>query len=528
MNIFRFLVLGLMILANQSLSAKTFIYCSEGSPSTFSPMLASDGTTFNASSSAVFNRLVEFKGGTTEIQPALAESWSTDKTGLIFTFKLRKGVKFQTTAYFTPTRELNADDVLFTFNRQRQKDHPYNKVSGGGYEYFEGMEMSKIIKDIKKVDDLTVQFELSQKEAPFLANLAMDFASIVSAEYADKMAAAKTMEKFDTLPVGTGPFVYESYQKDTTIKYNANPTYFRGKPAIDKLVFAITKDPSVRTQKLKAGECNLIAEPAPADIEQLKANKKITVSEKEGLNVGYLAFNTEKKPFDNLLVRQAIAHALNRGSYISSIYMNRAVVATNPIPPTIWSYNTKTVNEDYNIAKAKELLKKAGYPNGFETELWTLPVSRPYNPSGKKMGELMQGDLEKVGIKVKLVSFDWPTYLEKAKHGEHQMIQFGWTGDNGDPDNFFNVLLGCASVEAGSNYARWCNKSFNDLIQQAKQTNDVKKRTQLYMQAQEVFKKETPWATLAHAKVYRAMSKNVTGYQINPFGTENFEHVDIK
>jgi dipeptide transport system substrate-binding protein len=509
-------------------AAKTFVYCSEGSPSSFNPQLATDGPTFNASSHTVYNQLVQFKTGSTEVEPGLAESWDISKDGLTFTFKLRKGVKFHASENFKPTRDFNADDILFSVNRQREPSHPYAKISGGTYDYFQGMEMGKIIKDVKKIDDYTVQFVLSQKEAPFLANLAMDFASILSAEYADAMMKAKTPEKVDTFPLGTGPFVFKSYQKDTIIRYTANESYWKGKPAIEKLIFSITPDASVRYQKLKAGECNLIAEPSPADIGAMKENAKIQVMEKEGLNVGYLALNTEKAPFKKLLVRQAIMHALNRESYIEAIYMGRATLAKNPIPPTIWSYNQSTKDYDYDVKKAKALLKQAGFPNGFSAEMWTLPVSRPYNPSGKKMGEMMQADLAKAGIKIKLVTYDWPTYLEKSKRGEHQMIQMGWTGDNGDPDNFFNVLLGCSAVKAGSNLARWCYKPFNDLIQKAKQTTDVKQRTALYMKAQDIFKAQAPWATLAHARVYRAMSNNVVGYQIHPFGTENFEKVDLK
>ncbi len=509
-------------------AAKTFVYCSEGSPSTFNPQLATDGPTFNASSHTVYNTLVEFKQGSTEVVPGLAEKWTVSKDGLTYTFKLRKGVKFHSTDAFKPTRDFNADDVLFSFNRQKDPNHPYSKVSGGTYEYFDGMEMRKIIKSINKKDDLTVEFVLSQQEAPFIANMAMDFASILSAEYADAMMKAKTPDKVDTNPIGTGPFVFKSYQKDTLIRYTAHETYWKGKAKIENLIFAITPDASVRFQKLKAGECHLVAEPAPQDIDAMKKMDKLTVLEKEGLNVGYLAFNVEKGPFVKKEVREAINYALDRKSYIEAIYMNRAAIAKNPIPPTIWSYNDGVKDFSYNPEKAKELLKKAGYANGFETEMWTLPVSRPYNPAGKKMGEMMQADLAKVGIKVSIKTYDWPTYLEKSKKGEHQMIQLGWTGDNGDPDNFFNVLLGCAAVQAGSNVARWCYKPFDDLIQQAKQTADTKKRTELYRKAQLVFKAEAPWVTLAHARVYRAMAKGVTGYKIHPFGTEQFEAVDLK
>ncbi len=519
---------SILLASNFALAAKTFVYCSEGSPSTFNPQLGTDGPTFNASSHAIYNQLVEFRQGTTEIEPALAEKWAISKDGLTYTFTLRKGVKFQTTENFKPTRDFNADDVIWTFNRQRLADHPYAKVSGGVYEYFQSMDMGKIIKDIKKKDDYTVEFILSQKEAPFLANLAMDFASILSAEYGDAMLKAKTPEKVDTLPVGTGPFVFKSYQKDTMIRYTANENYWRGRPKIDNLVFAITPDPSVRSQKLKAGECHLIAEPAPQDIDSFRANKSLSVLEKEGLNVGYVAMNVTKKPFDKKEVREAIHMALNRKAYLEAIYMNRAAIAKNPIPPTIWSYNDAVQDLEYNPEKAKELLAKAGFPNGFETEMWTLPVSRPYNPGGKKMGEMMQADLAKIGIKVKLMTYDWPTYLEKARKGEHQMLQIGWTGDNGDPDNFLNVLLGCKAVETGSNYSRWCDKKFDGLVQQARQTPDLKKRTDLYKKAQIIFKDEVPWVTLAHARVYRAMSAKVENYQIHPFGTEQFEKIDLK
>ena len=172
--------------------AKTLVYCSEGSPEGFNPALYTSGTTFDASSRQLFNRLVEFERGTTKIGPALAESWDVASGGLEYTFNLRKGVKFHTTKDFTPSRDFNADDVLFSFGRQHDPDHPYHKVSGGQYEYFFGMDMANIIKSIEKVDDHTIKFVLSKPEAPFIANMGMDFASITSAEYANKMMAADT------------------------------------------------------------------------------------------------------------------------------------------------------------------------------------------------------------------------------------------------------------------------------------------------------------------------------------------------
>lgn len=210
--------------------SKTLVYCSEGSPEGFDPSLYTAGTTFDASSRTVYSRLVEFKHGGTEIEPGLADSWSVSADGTEYTFKLHPGVKYQTTDFFTPTRDFNADDVIFSFERQLKADNPWNKyVEGGSYEYAAGMGFPELIKSIEKVDDLTVKFVLNHPEAPFLADLAMDFASIVSKEYADKLAADGKMAQMNQQPLGTGPFTFVAYQPDAVIRYKANETYFKGK-----------------------------------------------------------------------------------------------------------------------------------------------------------------------------------------------------------------------------------------------------------------------------------------------------------
>lgn len=523
--------LSLVILMCVSFAAgadKTFVYCSEGSPSTFNPQMADDGPTFNAASSMIYNRLVEFQEGTTKTKPALAEKWDVSKDGKTYTMHLRKNVQFQTTDYFKPTRPFNADDVLFSFNRALRADNPYHKVNGGNYIYFQGMELNKMIKDIVKVDDHTVKFILNWAEAPFVADIGMSFAVILSKEYADQLSKAGTPQKIDIEPIGTGPFILKRYVKDNSIRYEANPNYWEGRAKLDKVVFAITPDANVRFQKLKAGECQLVAEPAPQDLKQMEANPALKLMHEPGANIGYLAFNVEKAPFNKLEVRQAIAHALNRKSYLELVYHGTATLAKSPLPSTVWGNDPSLQDYDYDIAKAKALMKKAGLEKGFETELWTLPVARPYNPNGKKMGELMQADLAKIGIKVKLVTYDWPTYLSKAHKGEHQMLQMGWTTDNGDPDNFMNIMLSCGAVSSGSNMARWCNKDYDKIITKAKTVTDIKTRTAQYIKAQELFKKEAPWVTLAHATVYRGLSKNVENYKINPLGMEDFYPLDLK
>lgn len=521
-------LIATLSMAASTQAAQNFIFCMEGSPASFNPQLVSDGVSMNSSSQTIFNRLVEFKRGTTEIESGLAESWTISKDKKKYTFKLRKNVSFHANEFFKPTRSFNAADVVYTFKSQLDSKHPLS-IPAANYEYFKAMELEQLIADIKKTDDYTVVFELKRPEAPFLADLAMDFASIQSEEYAQFLVkSGKGLKTLETQPIGTGPFVFKSYQKDSAIRYTAFDKYFKGKPKIENLIYVIVTDSTVRLQKMKSGECHVMNEPQPQDLDQINAGKNMKLISTEGINVSYIAFNTQKKPFDQLKVREALSLAMNQKSYLDLIYRSQGTAAKNPIPPTMWSYSQATTPNQYSVDKAKKLLTAAGYPNGFETELWTLPVSRAYLPNGKKLGELVQADLAKINVKVKLVTYDWPVYLEKSKKGEHQMIQFGWTGDNGDPDNFMNVLLGCSAVQAGSNYARWCQKDFDALLQKAKEESGFKARAGFYEKAQLIFNKEKPWYPIAHARLNKVISDKVVGYKIDPFGHEQFESVDLK
>ncbi|MCA0272734.1 MAG: ABC transporter substrate-binding protein [Proteobacteria bacterium] len=528
MNLRTTLATGLVLTAllGGAASAKTLVYCSEGSPEGFDPALYTSGTTFDASSHPVFNRLAEFVTGTTEVEPGLAESWEASEDGLEYTFKLRQGVKFHASEKFTPTRDFNADDVIFSFERQWKEDNAYFKVSGGTWEYFNGMSMTDLLKSIEKVDDYTVKFVLNRPEAPFIANLAMDFASIQSKEYADALVAAGTPELLNQEPIGTGPFQFVAYQKDAVIRYKANADYWRGKAAIDDLVFAITPDASVRYQKLKANECHVMPYPNPADIEAMKADADITMLEQEGLNVGYLAYNTKQAPFDKPEVRKALNMAIDKNAIIDVVFQGSGKAAKNPIPPTMWSYNDAVVDDAYDPEAAKKMLADAGVTD-LSMKIWAMPVQRPYNPNARRMAELMQADFEKVGVKVEIVSYEWGEYLERSKAEDRDgAVLLGWTGDNGDPDNFLAVLLGCDGV-GGSNRAQWCYQPFEDLIQKAKVTSDMAERTKLYEEAQVVFKEQAPWATVAHSVVFMPVRKEVTGYKVHPLGSHIFYGVDI-
>jgi dipeptide transport system substrate-binding protein len=508
-------------------SAKTFVYCSEASPSGFDPALSTSGTTYDAVGHTVYNRLVDFKKGTTEIEPGLTESYDVSDDGLQYTFHLRKGVKFHTTEFFTPTRDFNADDVLYSFDRQRDPSHPWHQYIGAAsWEYFAGLGLPELIQSIEKLDDYTVKFTLKRKEAPFLANIAIPFASIMSKEYADKLQADGKMEQMNLLPVGTGPFVFVGYQQDAVLRYKANPDYWAGKPKVDDLVFAITTDATARYQKLVAGECNLASYPNAADVAAMKANPDLKVLEAPGLNVGYLAYNTMMPPFDKAEVRKALNMAINKQAIVDAVFQGAATVAKNPIPPGMWSYNNAIEDDKYDPEAAKKLLADAGVTD-LSMKIWAMPVSRPYMLNARRAAELMQSDLAKVGAKAEIVSYEWAEYLQRVRAKDRDgAVILGWTGDNGDPDNFLDAMLGCDAV-GGNNWAQWCNKEFDDLVTKAKETTDQAERVKLYEAAQVVFKREAPWNTLDHSLAVVPMRKNVEGFVQSPLGAFEFDTVDI-
>jgi len=518
----------LAVLASTPLSAKTLVFCSEGSPENFYPGVNTTGTSFDANSQ-IYSRIVDFERGTTKVIPGLAEKWDISPDGTIYTFHLRHGVKWQSNANFKPTRDFSADDVIFAIDRQWKQGNPYFKVTSSNHSYFNDMGMPKLLKSVEKVDDYTVKITLNMPEAPFLSDLAMEYAGIQSKEYADAMLKAGTPEKIDQEPIGSGPFMLVQYQKDAIIRYKAFPQFWGGKAAIDDLIFAITPDASVRWAKLQKNECQVMPYPNPADLDAIRKDPNVTVLEQPGLNIGYLAYNTTKKPFTDVRVRKAVNMAINKRAIIDAVFLSTGIPAINPIPPTMWSYNTSIKDDPYDPAAAKKLLAEAGYPDGFETDLWAMPVQRPYNPNAKRIAELMQADLAKIGVKAEIKTYEWGEYRKRAQAGEHQMAQLGWTGDNGDPDNFLNTLLGCDSAKTnGSNIAKFCYQPFEDLVQKAKHVSDQAERTKLYEQAQVIFKEQAPWFTIAHSVQLKPVRKEVVGFKLSPFGRHTFYGVDMK
>lgn len=508
-------------------SGKTLKVCTEASPDGFDYSLYHANSTADASSEALYNRLVEFKPGTTELRPALADSWDISADGTTYTFHLHKDVQFHTTPWFKPTRPMNAEDVVYSLQRQLDPNNLWYKTAAQGWFYAQAMDFKSLIKSVTAIDDNTVKIELNHPESPFLADLAMGFTSIMSREYATQLEKSNNLRDMDLKPIGTGPFVFKRYAKDQMIRYDANPTYFRGKPKIDHLIFSIATDASVRLQRLKAGECNVMLYPNPQDWASIQNDSKLNLIKGQALTSSYLQVNTQKPPLDNKLVRQALALAVDRPNIVKVITADAAAPSVNPYPKSQWSYDKDIKPFDLDIAQAKKLLAQAGYPNGFNMEIWARPGTSGANPNPKLTAEMLQADYKKIGVNVEVKTIEWGELLRRARNGEHTAVILGWSSDNGDPDNFLSNNLSCAGLADGGNFSRWCQKDFDQLLKNARIESDTTKRTDIYKQAQVIFHDELPWIPLFHPLNALATTKNVTGIVASPLTLNNYADADI-
>jgi len=495
----------------------TLIYGRGGDSVGLDPAYETDGNSFMICDNTM-EALVDFKDESTEVMPGLATSWDISSDGLTYTFKLRKGVKFHDGTPFT------ADAVVFSLGRQMKNRNI--KYFGKGWdipkqerppEYWVSMEMDDIVNSIEAIDDYTVVFKLKKVNAPFIANMAMDFADIISPTAFMKNPAAYVRN-----PVGTGPFKFQRWVKDDRIILEANKDYWdksKG-PHLDRLIFRVIPENSVRFLELKAGNIHMCEFPNPADIPMAKKDPKLQIFSQPGMNIGYLGFNLKKDLWGkNQKLREAITHAINRKAIVDKIYQGMGEIAKNCIPPTMWGYNKDIPGYSYDVELAKKLLTEAGYPEGKglpEITLWSMPVARPYNPEGLKVGVAMIGDLGKVGIQARIVSYDWGTYLKRQREqpADMDLFQLGWTGDNGDPDNFLAVLFdGLASTAVRT---QWFNEAFHKLMEEGRSTIDQSKRAEIYKKAQQVMYEECPVIPIAHSIVMTPASKKVTNYKLHP------------
>jgi dipeptide transport system substrate-binding protein len=506
---------------------KALIYCSEGSPEYFTPALSKAPFSFDAQR-PIFNQLVAFKQDSLDLVPSLAESWSMSEDGTVLTFKLRRDVKFHSGVNgFTPTRPLSADDVLFSFNRQWQPNHPYHKISHGNYAYFTHTGFKDMIKTIEKEDDYTIHFTLHSPNSSLLSHFAMDFLSIHSAEYADFLLSQNRAEEFDNAPVGTGPFQFVSYLPDTLIEFKAFDAHWAGRPQIDKLTFAITPNPSERAKKIKSNACQVMAFPDSNDLLSLMQDPALSIVQAAGANIGYLAYNVSRKPFDDPRIRQAVALSIDRKALVTEAYGPFATPAHTLLPLGMFNLSGEPSNTVNDIEQAKSLLKEAGVALPLKVDLFYSPVAREYNPNPKRAAEFIQGALEKIGIHANLRTHSWDEYRRNLRKGDFDLAQFGWVTDHGDPHSVF-AQLSCHSVEKGQNISRWCNENFDALLHQGQIETSLDKRRSLYKGMKDILAQELPWYSIAHSTINVPIRKTVIGYAISPLGRHDFHKVDLK
>lgn len=470
----------------------------------------------------IVDSLVELELGTMEIVPSLAENFEVSADGLEITFSLRKGVKFH------DGTEMDADAVVFSLARQHYTDHPYNQYgpwkqwSANNWpdKYNEDgtLKSTGIIKDILKVDDYTVKLVLNEPDATILMQLTGYYAGIIS-----PTAYEKDPEGFKKHPVGTGPFQFAKWVKDDYVAIERFDDYWREPAKLKRVIFKVYPDATARSMALKKGEVDLIDPPDYDSLVQLMEEPNVQILKVDGLTVGYVCMFVNKAPFDNKRVRQAMNYAIQKDEIITAVYGELGMSSSMPLPTSSWAYNTEITPYEYNPDKAKELLAEAGYADGVEIELFALPVSRPYNPNGRKVAEIMQAQLKEVGVTAEIVSYDIGTYWDKVDAGEFDMAMTGWSGSP-EPDSFLYKLF----TKGYLNSSQWINDEYIDLVTKAKQTPDQEQRKAYYFQAQEIMHEEAPIIPLAQGVLFYPMSTRVKGFQVDPADEWRFELVSLE
>ena len=520
-----------LALAAGGARAATLTVCSEGSPDFLNSVLSNANTSFDVSEQ-IGDRLVEMETGTSKVIPGLAESWTVSDEGLRYTFKLRHGVKFQSNDKWHPTRDMNADDVVWSFTRQFDKSNSYYSVDGSDYETF-GDILAPVLKSVTKISDDTVAFDLKQPSASMLSGLTVQSFTVWPAEYAAAMEKAGTPQMVDQAPLGTGPFQLIQYQKDTLVRFRKFADFWGAKGAqpnrvakVDQLVFAITQDPAVRFAKLKTNECQVARYPNPTDLPAMRATPGIVVPEAPIAAQSFLAFRVDKKPLDDRRVREALALSLDLNSLVTAVFQGSGVPTASLVPTALWGHNATLKPRPYDLARAKALMAEAGYPNGFSTDLWAIPVQRAYMPNGRRAAEMIQADWAKIGVKVNIVTYEWGEFLRRRRAGESTISEMGGTWDYPDPSELM-VWQSCDTVASGSNVEHWCNKQMTDLINKADVVTNEAERAKLYEQPQQIFYNDIPGVMLADVKAYGAIRSNVHGFKLHFLGGQPFGGVSL-
>jgi peptide/nickel transport system substrate-binding protein len=461
---------------------------------------ATDGESWRVAGE-VIEPLVRLDGHSTKVIPWLAESWDSPD-GATWTFKLRQGVKF------TDGTDFNADAVKWNFDRWMNKDNKFRYDRTFEYWDTEFGENLKV-EEVKVVDPYTIQIKLATPSAVILPKLAL-----TSFAFSSPKAVEEQGDKYGTAAgtvVGTGPFMFKEWVPNDKITLVANTNWWGDGPKLDALIFRSIPDNSARLAELLAGTINQ-ADLAQTDFAAARADPNVKEYQTPSLGVGYIAFQQCIKPFDNVKVRQAIEMAINRDALVKNFYAEGDKVATSFQPPAIMGSNPNLTPIEYNPEKAKALLAEAGFPNGFSTQFWYVPVIRGYSPDGKAIAEAIAVDLQKIGVKVELKTQDWGAYLAARLEGKFPMWMLGWGSDNGDPDNFigyhFAHPLGTPKKEDC-----YANDKLSQLLIDGAKEPDVAKREKIYQQAEQMVYDDAARLPVAWPAGHAWMTANVQGYE---------------
>jgi peptide/nickel transport system substrate-binding protein len=512
----------------------TFIFGCAGDAAKLDPADVTDQESF-ARTDSIFEGLVTYQPGTTLIQPCLAIAWIVSKGGTALTFFLRHNVTFHDGTAF------NATAVVFSLDRQFNQSNPYHQY--GEWPYW---GLLNDITHVRAIGDYLVQITLDHPDSSILSSLAMPTAAIVSPTNAQKWGADAYKH-----PCGTGPFQFMEWVPDDHITLTKNQQYWNGPPlGLDTLIFQVIRDPQARLQALQNNTIQGMEYPDPATYDIIQADQNLSLQVGPGMSIGYLAMNNGYgyndtngngkrdpsepwgktpgylKPLTSRKVRQAINYAINKTAIIA-LYQGTADVAKNGMPPYMLGYNDNIKDYPYDPAKAEQLLAQAGYPHGFNTTLWVPPHNRPYLYDVQKIAEAIQSNLAAVNITVDVNTADWPTYLTKLLAGEAPLCLFGWTGDNGDPDNFMNVLYGANRCSFGNatNVAFYRSPVVQMLFTAATHTYHDWQRELFYRIAERIIHWDAPFVYLAYGNQHLAFRATVKGFTINPAGHYFFHQV---
>ncbi len=501
---------------------ETLIFGRGADSYTMDPQNANEIETWRVTKN-IYETLVEYDEETTEVIPKLAKDWDVSEDGKTWTFYLEEGVKFHDGTDF------NAEAVVYNFERMMDPKHPARhdgsfSVYRGMFNGFKGDGSS--IEEVNAVEENTVEFKLTEPQATFLSNLGMHAFGIIS-----PAALEEYGEKINENAVGTGPFKFVSWKPNDSITLIKNEEYWvPDLPKLGQVIYKVIPDNSARLTALKNGELDIMVSLNPSDLETVEADSNLKVALRSPLNVGYLSINNMKEPFDDPKVRQAINHAVDKQGIADAYFYGLADPVKNMLPSDSWAYNDDIEDYEYDLDKAKELLAEAGYPDGFDLDFTVTANSRIYMQQPTKMVEAMKASFEKVGINVKVVTLEWPTFLEHIRSGEHSIALIGWVGDNGDPDNFLYSTLSKNNAVKGSaqNHTFYVDDEVSDLLMQAKYVIDQEERTEIYKKAQQLIHEDAPMAPLVEVKEAVVTGSYVNGYIPHPTGAENMYEVTME